>query len=68
VSVSIETSRRREGLSFAHHTDVEAADRPPKRRPPGGNPAAIFITGIGNAPEDKRSAARVKLNSEWGRR
>jgi hypothetical protein len=72
VCRAFETSRRWEVLSFNHHVNVaiEAPDRPPKRRPPGGNPAANFngIGNISNAPEDRGCAAAVKLNSAWRRR
>jgi hypothetical protein len=72
VCRAFETSRRRELPSFSHHVNVavEAPDRPPRRRPPGGNQAAIFngIGNISNAPEGRGFAAPVKLNSAWRRR
>jgi hypothetical protein len=67
-------SRRREAIAAMEDGSLvplprEAPWRPPKRRPPGGNPAANFngIGNISNAPKNKRKAAKRKHSSGSGR-
>ena len=64
------TSRGAMGpVSKFRHVPRQAPERPPKRRPPGGNPAANFngIGNISNAPKNKRKAAKRKHSSGGGR-
>jgi hypothetical protein len=62
------TSRGAMGpVSKFRHVPRQAPERPPKRRPPGGNPAANF-NGIGNISNETRDSTSRRCGQSLRRR